>query len=123
MTRRLFLLCLAFRSLGLLLPHTFFQPDEFFQAFEPAYAAAFGAGHLTWEWRDLPTNNSSTSLWLAALGDTPMQWWQEVVVQGRLRGWLWPGVFLGLYKLLAFCHLDHAPWIVSTTLDRPDARH
>ncbi|KAF4578916.1 glycosylphosphatidylinositol anchor biosynthesis [Pleurotus pulmonarius] len=29
---------------------TFFQPDEYFQALEPAHAVVFGYGHITWEW-------------------------------------------------------------------------
>ncbi|KAF6763982.1 glycosyltransferase family 22 protein [Ephemerocybe angulata] len=29
---------------------TFFQPDEYFQALEPAHNAVFGYGDLTWEW-------------------------------------------------------------------------
>ncbi|KAF7304984.1 Mannosyltransferase [Mycena kentingensis (nom. inval.)] len=29
---------------------TVFQPDEYFQALEPAYRVVFGYGHLTWEW-------------------------------------------------------------------------
>ena len=33
-----------------LLTRTFFQPDEYFQALEPAHQAVFGFGHLTWEW-------------------------------------------------------------------------
>ena len=33
---------------------TFFQPDEYFQALEPAHYVVFGYGHLTWEWR-IPT--------------------------------------------------------------------
>lgn len=28
----------------------FFQPDEYFQALEPAHHYVFGYGHLTWEW-------------------------------------------------------------------------
>jgi len=28
----------------------FFQPDEYFQALEPAHRFFFGYGHLTWEW-------------------------------------------------------------------------
>lgn len=28
----------------------FFQPDEYFQALEPAHRLFFGYGHLTWEW-------------------------------------------------------------------------
>lgn len=33
-----------------LLTRTFFQPDEYFQALEPAHHAVFGYGYLTWEW-------------------------------------------------------------------------
>ena len=33
---------------------TFFQPDEYFQALEPAHNLVFGYGHLTWEWRTRP---------------------------------------------------------------------
>ncbi|KAF8831077.1 hypothetical protein HHX47_DHR1000110 [Lentinula edodes] len=29
---------------------TVFQPDEYFQALEPAHHIVFGYGHLTWEW-------------------------------------------------------------------------
>lgn len=86
---------LLFRSLSLLLPQTYFQPDEFYQALEPAHWLVFGYGHLTWEWRDLPLPTSS--------GDTASLWWEmyrDVVVGGRMRGWLWPGVFAGVYKLL-----------------------
>ncbi|TFK30098.1 hypothetical protein FA15DRAFT_197688 [Coprinopsis marcescibilis] len=32
------------------LTRTYFQPDEYFQALEPAHYAVFGYGHLTWEW-------------------------------------------------------------------------
>jgi phosphatidylinositol glycan class B len=79
------LIALALRSLALLLPHTYFQPDEFYQAFEPAYARVFGSGYITWEWRDLPANG----------GDG---WWDTVVAGGRLRGWAWPGVFVLVYQ-------------------------
>lgn len=87
------LLALTIRSLSLLLPHTFFQPDEFYQAFEPAHHLVFGYGHLTWEWKDLPANE----------GD---DWWSVYIATGRMRGWLWPGVFAGVYKLLAISGLD-----------------
>jgi phosphatidylinositol glycan class B len=41
---------LVTRILISLLTRTFFQPDEYFQAIEPAHRAVFGFGHLTWEW-------------------------------------------------------------------------
>lgn len=31
---------------------TFFQPDEFFQALEPAHNIVFGYGYITWEWHE-----------------------------------------------------------------------
>jgi len=33
---------------------TFFQPDEYFQALEPAHFLVFGYGDLTWEWTSRP---------------------------------------------------------------------
>jgi hypothetical protein len=41
-------LVLAFRLLDALALRTFFQPDEFFQALEPAWALAFGADSGAW---------------------------------------------------------------------------
>ncbi|KZP21235.1 glycosyltransferase family 22 protein [Athelia psychrophila] len=38
------------RILIALSTRTFFQPDEYYQALEPAHALVFGYGHLTWEW-------------------------------------------------------------------------
>jgi phosphatidylinositol glycan class B len=80
-------LAIAIRSLALFLPHTFFQPDEFFQAFEPAHRLVFGYGHLTWEWLDLPTDGSNG-------------WWTAHIAGGRMRSWLWPGIFASIYRVL-----------------------
>lgn len=106
------LLSLIIRSLSLLLPHTFFQPDEFYQAFEPAHHLVFGYGHLTWEWKDLP-------------GDGGNDWWSTYVAAGRMRGWIWPGVFAAVYKLLAISGLDDAFLLVRDTrsLVAPNADH
>lgn len=93
---------LAARALSLALPHTFFQPDEFYQAFEPAHAFVFGHGYLTWEWRDLPLPRGGTDAW-----------WTRVVVGGRLRGWIWPGVFVLAYKLVEALGLASSDMIVS----------
>ncbi|KAK4650815.1 glycosylphosphatidylinositol anchor biosynthesis [Podospora pseudocomata] len=44
---------LAFRFINSLFVKTFFQPDEYFQALEPAWRMAFGEGSgawMTWEW-------------------------------------------------------------------------
>lgn len=94
------LVALIYRSLFLLLPRTFFQPDEFYQALEPAHNLVFGYGHLTWEWRDLPSGGGGG-------------WWDEVVVGGRMRSWLWPSIFMGVYQLLRILHLDETDLIVS----------
>ncbi|KAK0646668.1 glycosyltransferase family 22 protein [Cercophora newfieldiana] len=45
---------LVFRFINALCVRTFFQPDEYFQALEPAWSIAFGADSgawLTWEWQ------------------------------------------------------------------------
>lgn len=42
------------RPLIALFTQTFFQPDEYYQALEPAHHAVFGYGHLTWEWKTNP---------------------------------------------------------------------
>ncbi|BEJ13219.1 hypothetical protein CspHIS471_0303930 [Cutaneotrichosporon sp. HIS471] len=92
---------LAVRALSLALPHTFFQPDEFYQAFEPAHGYVFGHGHLTWEWRDLPLPPG-----------LPQTWWTQTVAGGRLRGWIWPGVFVLVYKFVQALGLDSSDAIV-----------
>ncbi|KAK8177187.1 Alg9-like mannosyltransferase family-domain-containing protein [Phyllosticta citrichinensis] len=49
-----FLLLLALRILNALTTRTFFQPDEYFQALEPAWQMAFGEASgawITWEWK------------------------------------------------------------------------
>jgi phosphatidylinositol glycan class B len=85
------LVALAVRILpALILPQTAFQPDEFWQSLEPAHVLAFGYGHLTWEWRDLP---------VALTGDGGGDgWYERIVVAGRMRGWIWPGLFALIYK-------------------------
>lgn len=47
----LFLAVFCFRLLNAASIQTFFQPDEFYQALEPAHRLVFGYGSLTWEWR------------------------------------------------------------------------
>ncbi|KIK59538.1 glycosyltransferase family 22 protein [Collybiopsis luxurians FD-317 M1] len=44
------ILALTVRVLIALFTRTVFQPDEYFQALEPAHHIVFGYGHLTWEW-------------------------------------------------------------------------
>lgn len=85
-----FLIALALRLIpALLFPQTSFQPDEFYQSLEPAHALVFGYGHLTWEWRDLPLSGYKDG------------WYDQTVVAGRMRGWIWPGVFALVYKTIS----------------------
>ncbi|ORX34966.1 GPI mannosyltransferase [Kockovaella imperatae] len=100
-----FVLALTVRSISLLLPQTFFQPDEFYQALEPAHHLVFGYGYLTWEWRDLPGSKSAGISTVQSL-------WNEAVVGGRMRGWLWPGVFAGLYKVLQLTSMDSSELLI-----------
>lgn len=83
---------LTLRSLTLLLPHTYFQPDEFYQALEPAHWLVYGYGYLTWEWRDLAIDLIPRDGWKGI--------YDEVVIKGRMRSWLWPSVFAGVYEVL-----------------------
>jgi len=41
---------LCVRVCNTVLLQTFFSPDEYWQALEPAHVAVFGYGALTWEW-------------------------------------------------------------------------
>ncbi len=47
-------LAFAVRVLLALITRTFFQPDEYYQALEPAHFLVFGYGDLTWEWTSKP---------------------------------------------------------------------
>lgn len=82
--RAVFLFALVIRLVpAILLPQTYFQPDEFWQALEPAHYLVFGSGWLTWEWRQ----------------------------GGNIRGWLWPVVFACVYKALQMLGLDNSIWL------------
>ena len=67
-----------------LLTRTFFQPDEYFQAIEPAHRAVFGFGHLTWEW----------------------------VSAQPVRSFFFPSVFALLFYVLKLLHLDNTMAVV-----------
>ncbi|SGZ52409.1 CIC11C00000002844 [Sungouiella intermedia] len=45
-----FLVSLIIRLFNAFTIRTFFQPDEYFQALEPAHKLVFGYGYITWEW-------------------------------------------------------------------------
>ncbi|GEQ67276.1 hypothetical protein JCM33374_g940 [Metschnikowia sp. JCM 33374] len=46
------LLVFLFRVVNAFSIRTFFQPDEYFQALEPAHKLVYGYGYLTWEWQE-----------------------------------------------------------------------
>lgn len=47
----LLIILFAFRVFNAATTTTFWQPDEYWQALEPAHSIAYGYGYLTWEWR------------------------------------------------------------------------
>jgi hypothetical protein len=72
------LIALLIRVAIALATRTFFQPDEYFQALEPAHFLVFGYGHLTWEWTSNPP----------------------------IRSILYPALNVPIYWLLKVFHLD-----------------
>ncbi|WVO17877.1 hypothetical protein L204_105575 [Cryptococcus depauperatus] len=104
MLKYAFLTALITRSLLTLpFPWTYFQPDEFYQALEPAHHKVFGYGYLTWEWQDLPLPHHGSGSYLKEwLGEC--LW--KIVAGGRMRSWIWPGVFTGVYQVLKMLRLD-----------------
>ncbi|KAI0061234.1 glycosyltransferase family 22 protein [Artomyces pyxidatus] len=87
-------LAVAARVLLALFTCTFFQPDEYFQALEPAHHLVFGYGQLTWEWRAsrpirsilYPALNVPIYWALKALrlDDTQLLIWAPKVLHGAL---------------------------------------
>ena len=74
---------LAVRVLIAVLTQTFFQPDEYFQALEPAHHLVFGYGSLTWEWlHPLPIR----SILYPAL-NVPIYWILKVSGLHSVRFW------------------------------------
>ncbi|KAH9959528.1 Alg9-like mannosyltransferase family-domain-containing protein [Lactifluus volemus] len=63
-------LALAVRVVIALITRTFFQPDEYFQALEPAHFLVFGYGDLTWEW----TSNSPIRSIFYPFLNVPIYW-------------------------------------------------
>lgn len=49
-SRQWILFGIVLRVFVALFTRSYFQPDEYFQALEPAHKYVFGYGHLTWEW-------------------------------------------------------------------------
>ena len=84
MERHLVLTAFAVRIIIALVTTTFFQPDEYFQALEPAHQLVFGYGHLTWEW----------------LTELP------------IRSILYPALNVPVYYALKILHLDDTALLV-----------
>ena len=86
--KQILYISLAVRTLQALLTSTFFQPDEFFQALEPAHQLVFGYGHLTWEWRCIRP----------------------------IRSIVYPVVFVPAYWLVKVLGLEYGQWLVKSFL-------
>ncbi|KAG7448062.1 glycosyltransferase family 22 protein [Guyanagaster necrorhizus] len=77
------LYALTVRLVIALCTRTFFQPDEYFQALEPAHNIVFGYGNLTWEWLSpLPIR----SILYPAL-NVPIYWALKVTGMHEIRPW------------------------------------
>jgi phosphatidylinositol glycan class B len=77
-------LALVIRVAIALATRTFFQPDEYFQALEPAHFLVFGYGELTWEWTSKPP----------------------------IRSIIYPALNIPIYWLLKFFRLDETSLLV-----------
>ncbi|KAF8508374.1 glycosyltransferase family 22 protein [Gautieria morchelliformis] len=89
-------LAICLRIAVALLSVTYFQPDEYFQALEPAHHLVFGYGHLTWEWRTRPPIRSIFFPMLFA----PVYWMLKILGldEPYLLVWIWaPKVVQGLF--------------------------
>jgi hypothetical protein len=111
--RQAFLLALGFRSISLL-SQTFFQPDEFYQSLEPAHWLVFGTGFLAWEWKDLPAIPEEVVQAIIEQGGwrSRLVGYVDTQAGGRLRSWLWPGLFAVIYKGLQVTGLDETRLLV-----------
>ncbi|KAF9246445.1 glycosyltransferase family 22 protein [Melanogaster broomeanus] len=81
---RVILFSILLRVLTAVFTQSYFQPDEYFQALEPAHKYVFGYGHLTWEW----------------------------VSPQPLRSMLYPAVNIPMYWLLKVSNFDVYPSLV-----------
>ena len=68
-------IALVIRVIIALATRTFFQPDEYFQALEPAHFLVFGYGDLTWEWTSSPPIRS---IFYPAL-NVPIYWLLKIL--------------------------------------------
>lgn len=122
-SKQVFIIALMFRGLSLC-SQTFFQPDEFYQAYEPAHRLVFGTGYLTWEWRDLPEPDPKVIQTIFERGGM-RKWILKIVGSqggGRMRSWIWPGLFALVYKGLQLTGLDNTFLIVRLFTSVPSSK-
>jgi phosphatidylinositol glycan class B len=87
-------LALVIRVAIALATRTFFQPDEYFQALEPAHYLVFGYGDLTWEWTSKPPIR--TILYPAL--NVPIYWLLKILrLDGTSLLVRWSQTFLSVY--------------------------
>ncbi|GAA5843401.1 hypothetical protein JCM9279_002091 [Rhodotorula babjevae] len=99
-SRRIYSLALAIRLANACLSRAFFQPDEYWQALEPAHRWVWGFGWATWEWRVQPPGEG-------AAGADGAAW--ELILQGGRGGIRSPLAVLptaAAYSLLKAAALD-----------------
>lgn len=90
----------AFRLANAFLTATFFQPDEYFQALEPAHRLVFGYGYTTWEWHQHLRSALHPLLYAAGyaatrgLGPRAAEWVPKIISAA-----LAAAVDLGTYRL------------------------
>ncbi|TNY18316.1 Alg9-like mannosyltransferase family-domain-containing protein [Rhodotorula diobovata] len=72
---RVYILALVLRLFNAVLSRAFFQPDEYWQALEPAHRWVWGFGWATWEWRVQPRDGAQDA-----------SSWRELVLQGGRGG-------------------------------------
>lgn len=105
---RLWMLAAAVRILNAATVSTYFVPDEYWQAQEPAYSLVSGAGYRTWEWtpasacaHDAAPSHSSWTSW------TPWMW---AVRSGPLRSIVPILLYVPSYLALRGAGLT-SPWL------------
>lgn len=105
------LLALPVRLAAALAARAFFQPDEYYQALEPAYRLVFGphaGAYHTWEWRGLPEGADGA-------------WWEGGA--GGIRSPLAAAVSAAVYWLLERTGCDEGEWMVRRARVVPSFLH
>ncbi|CAE6446264.1 unnamed protein product [Rhizoctonia solani] len=103
---RCILLVFGIRLLIALSTRGFFQPDEYFQALEPAYRAVFGSGHLTWEWTTNPPIRSFAypALFVPVYASVKAMHLENTFI---LVCFVYPALFVPAYALVKAMHLEN----------------